>query len=159
MSITTKSGDDGLTTWRRVRVPKTSPEIKFLGFLDLTMAQIAMAQNQLYALHSESFVVPALQRINKIMSDVAAVLAADALRDLCTEIIWCDKMIMAHDVELDEFVDFSKTSQVACQINVARATLRLAESHLPSSSDDQDPLVRPLMNRLSDLLFLLALNC
>ncbi len=155
MPVTTKTGDDGKTAWRNARVSKSSKEIIFLGFMDRAMAEVAMAR-----VHAKSFgdatIEGDLKQIASALSDVCAILAADVPRNLQPILDWCTHKTSG--IELTHFIDFGETNALAASINLARTSVRLAESHLPDFCDEQDPNIRPLMNRLSDVLFTLAIQ-
>ncbi len=156
MPITTGTGDDGQTTWRNVRVLKTSKEIVFLGLMDRAIAEVAQARVLARAVSQES-VSCDLKQISSVLGDICAITAADAERDLISVVVWATKKTLGKS--MTEFVDFGAMSPLAAAINLARTSVRLAESHLPDASDEQNPLIRPLMNRLSDVLFVLACEC
>ena len=153
--ITTRTGDDGMTTWKNIRVSKNSNEIHWLGLLDQAMADVCLARIAARQTN-DAQTLGALDKIHAMLNDVCAVLAADAQRDLLLSLTWCDRQ--TRGVELDRFVDFGTTSLTAAQINRARTSVRLAESYLPDACDDQNPLIRLLLNRISDALFVLSLN-
>ena len=152
--ISTKTGDGGQTTWRTIRVNKTSPEIQMLSLFDRAIAETASARVLARTQGASDMLQDQLARISRILSDVCAMLAANAARDILTDLIWCDKITM--NFELHEFVDFGTRSQLAAAINLARTSVRCAETALIDACDEQDPLIRPLVNRLSDVLFVLA---
>jgi len=153
--LTTRTGDDGLTTWRNVRVSKNSKEIQLLGFLDQSMAELCIACVEAKTRQQEALFAD-LEKIHGMLSDICAILAADVQRDLLPLLLWCDRK--TRGVSLDHFVFFGTSNQLAAYINKARTSVRLAESHLLDACDEQNPLLRVLLNRLSDALFVLALN-
>ena len=155
MPITTKTGDDGKTTWRNERVLKNSKEITFLGLMDRAMAEVAMARINAKSMGAASTEAD-LSQIAKALSDICAILAANVSRDLQPILAWCTHQ--TQNVEFSHFIDFAETNVLAASINLARTSVRLAESHLPDHCDESDPLIRPLINRLSDVLFVLAAN-
>ena len=154
MRISTKTGDAGLTQWRSSRISKNSQEIRLLGFLDRAMAETAMAAVTARQNAVDEDIQDALFHIHSILSDVCAVLAADAQKDLMPALLWCDHATM--NASFDGFVNFCQSSPTGAAINLARTAVRLAESHLDDACDEQNPLLRPLINRLSDVLFVLA---
>ena len=155
MPITTKTGDSGQTSWQNGRISKRSNEIIFLGLMDRAMAEVAVAR-----ITSNSTAMTTmnadLKRIAIALSDVCAILAADVQRDLNPVLEWCTQKTQTK--ECTRFIDFGETNALSAAINLARTSVRLAESHLPDSCDDQNPVIRPLMNRLSDVLFVLAIE-
>lgn len=155
MPITTKTGDDGKTTWRNARVPKDSKEIIFLGLMDRAMAEVAIARIHARAI-GDAALDGDLKQIASALSDICAILAADVSRNLQAKLEWCTNQ--TRHVEFTNFIDFGETNALAASINLARTSVRLAESHLPEDCDEQDPNIRPLMNRLSDILFVLAVE-
>lgn len=156
MPITTKTGDNGKTAWRTERVFKNSKEIVFLGLMDRAMAEVAMARITAQNMGKDATNAD-LKQIASALSDVCAILAADVPRNLQTILEWCTNK--TRDVEFTHFIDFGETNTLAASINLARTSVRLAESHLPDHCDESDPNIRPLMNRLSDVLFVLAADC
>lgn len=156
MPLTTGTGDEGQTTWRSIRILKNSREIAFLGLMDRAMAEVSQARILARALQAEA-VDSELKRVSRALCDVCAIMAADAERDLIPVVVWAAKKTLGRT--LTEFVDFGETTALAAAVNLARTGVRLAESHLPDACDEQNPLIRPLMNRLSDVLFIIAVDC
>ena len=155
MPITTKTGDSGQTSWQKGRVSKSSKEIIFLGLMDWAMAEVAVARitaKNMAVMPIESD----LKRVAIALSDVCAILAAGVQRDLNPVLEWCTQKTQS--VECTRFIDFGETNALSAAINLARTSVRLAESHLPDTCDAQSSVIRPLMNRLSDVLFVLAIE-
>ena len=155
MPITTAVGDDGQTTWRNVRVLKTSKEIEFLGWMDRAMAEVAWARVMARGNGAEEINAD-LKRVSDALSDICAIMAADAERDLIAAVVWATKKTLGR--ELNEFVDFGDGTPLSAAINLARTGVRQAEAHLLDACDEQNPLIRPLLNRLSDVLFVMAVD-
>ena len=155
MPITTAVGDDGQTTWRNVRVLKTSKEIEFLGWMDRAMAELAWARVMARDAGVQEVQLE-LKRVSEALSDICAIMAADAERDLIGVVVWATKKTLGR--ELASFVDFGEATSLAAAINLARTSVRQAEAHLLDACDEQNPLIRPLMNRLSDVLFVMAID-
>jgi cob(I)alamin adenosyltransferase len=166
--IYTKTGDDGTTALGDMsRVAKTSVRVGAYADSDETNAALGVA----LALGELDFEVAAvIQRLQNDLFDVGA--------DLCTPIVpdpkypplritedyitrlegWCDEFNESLG-KLSSFILPGGTPGAAL-LHVARTLARRAERStwalLEAEPDTTNPLVAKYLNRLSDLLFILA---
>ena len=164
-SVTTKTGDEGETgLLDHTRVHKHDPRPEAYGAIDEANAFIGLAraksdlqpvkeilleaQNHLYVVNAELACRPESQHLLKTR------LTAEQLRRIeerCEEIETKLKLP-------PRFVLYGQ-SEVSAELDVARAVLRRAERRiveLSRSAGLSNPLILAYVNRLSDLLFLLA---
>jgi cob(I)alamin adenosyltransferase len=166
--IYTGTGDDG-TTGRLYggRIPKSHPATEAYGAVDETVADLGVAR----ALTDDPRVAGILLQVQRDLFVIGADLAAnpeeraklkpgvslatgDMIRRL-EELI--DETVEEHPLP-QEFLVPGK-SQVSAQLDVARATCRRAERRaiaLRESGAEVNPEATRYLNRLSDLLFVLA---
>jgi cob(I)alamin adenosyltransferase len=161
--IYTRLGDSGETHLGDMsRVPKTHPRIEAYGTIDELNSYIGLA---LTVTDLPSAYVAWLQRIQNDLFDVGADIAApedserERLRVLPEQTTWleerCDE-VNATLVPLKSFVLPGGTS-AAAHLHVCRTVCRRAERlAIIASEDGINPEVVRYLNRLSDLLFILA---
>ncbi len=160
MKIYTKGGDSGMTGLQGgKRVSKSSRRIAAYGSLDEANAIIGMAiatgtYEQIQAI------------LNRIQNDLF-ILGADMSNPdltiktnrITTEMITS----LEHDIDeidktlppLTNFI-LPGGTVTGSILHVARAVVRRAETHMAHMLDDMNPLCLVYVNRLSDLLFVLA---
>jgi cob(I)alamin adenosyltransferase len=160
--IYTKLGDDGDTHLGDMsRVPKTHPRIEAYGTVDELNAQIGVV---LTLPDLPATFCPWLQRVQNDLFDVGADIAApddperERLRVLPVQTEWlearCDE-VNATLAPLKSFVLPGGTA-TAAQLHVARTVCRRAERLAVGCGSELSPEVVRYLNRLSDLLFILA---
>lgn len=160
--IYTKLGDGGETHLGDMsRVPKTHPRIEAYGTVDELNSQIGvvLALGKL-----PSGYRPWLERIQNDLFDVGADIAApedqqrERLRVLPVQTEWleqrCDE-VNATLAPLKSFV-LPGGSTAAAHLHVARTVCRRAERLAVACGDEISGEVVRYLNRLSDLLFILA---
>ena len=166
--IYTRTGDDGTTGLGDFsRVPKTDPRIVAYADVDETNASLGVAL-ALGALAEDVYDV--VQKVQNDLFDVGA--------DLCTPIVpepeypplrvtqayvdrlegWCDEY-NARTGKLDSFI-LNGGTPAAAHLHVARVVIRRAEragwrAH-EQYADTMNVLALTYLNRLSDLVFILA---
>ncbi len=169
MKIYTRKGDAGMTVMLGgVRVPKHDPRVDAYGAVDELNSHVGLA----LALRQGE--VPSTERALHLQEDLliigARLAAADpgsalkkgVIPDLRSERIgeleeWIDELESSLP-PLDAFL-LPGGSPVGAQLQVARTVCRRAERAISSLLEVQPELgevVLPYMNRLSDLLFVLA---
>ncbi len=162
--IYTRGGDQGETSLGNgERVPKSSWRIAALGEVDEANATIGMAR--LNCVGPEDDV---LARLQNDLFDLGADLCMPiedgkpALRITQQQIDWLEAQIDAATAELAPLTSFILPAGVpgAATLHMARAVVRRAERavvHLTEAPDQKvNRLVLVYLNRLSDLLFVLA---
>ncbi|HEX5950170.1 MAG TPA: cob(I)yrinic acid a,c-diamide adenosyltransferase [Actinomycetota bacterium] len=166
--IYTKSGDDG-TTGRLYggRMSKAGPGAEALGSVDETVAALGLAR----ALSGEDSVREGLLGLQRELFVVGADLAANPTErsrlepevSLVTEAMvarletWIDELVLAHPLP-NAFVVPGANPVSAC-LDAARSVTRRAERRaveLRETGDVVNEVVLRYLNRLSDLLFVLA---
>ncbi len=165
MKIYTKTGDGGQTSLLGgERVSKDAPRIAACGDVDETNAALgaarALAQGRLEALLVE--VQKDLLAIGAQLSDptreIAAGIEKAAVADSLVQRL--EAAIDAADAELPEQRSFMPPggTPLAAALHQARVVCRRAERSVVSLAREAEvaPLVVPYLNRLSDLLFVLA---
>jgi cob(I)alamin adenosyltransferase len=163
--IYTKTGDDGETHLGDMsRVPKTDPRIEAYGDTDELNSLIGVA---LVTPGLPERFAPWLQRIQNDLFDVGADLAvpSDApatkagprLRVAPEQTAWLEQRCDEVNAELEPLHSFLLPggSPAAAQLHVCRTVCRRAERRVLLVSD-HSPETRRYLNRLSDLLFILA---
>jgi cob(I)alamin adenosyltransferase len=160
--IYTKLGDDGETHLGDMsRVPKTHPRIEAYGTVDELNAQIGVV---LTLPDLPATFRPWLDRVQNDLFDVGADIAAPddperkRLRVLPAQTEWlelrCDE-VNATLASLKSFV-LPGGTPTAAHLHVARTVCRRAERLAVACGGDISPEVVRYLNRLSDLLFILA---
>jgi cob(I)alamin adenosyltransferase len=162
--IYTRGGDQGETSLGNgARVPKSSLRIAALGDVDEANAAIGMAR--LYSAGPEDDV---LARIQNDLFDLGADLCVPieegkpALRVTQGQIDWLEAQIDRATAELAPLTSFILPAGVqgAATLHLARTVVRRAERavvHLTEAPNEAvNRLVLIYLNRLSDLLFVLA---
>ena len=169
MSIATKTGDDGTTgLMYGHRVPKNHPRVEACGTIDELNSAIGLAR----ATATEKFVSENLFCIQKSLVDVmgeVGVLTEDLPRyatggftlvtpDLTAKLDALVQEIEAQNVSFTGWATPGATIPSAA-LDVARTVCRRAERRvydLQLAGDLKNPEVLIYLNRLSDLLWLLA---
>jgi len=160
--IYTRLGDGGETDLGdRSRVPKTDPRIEAYGDVDELGAHlgVALSQPDLPPRTAEW-----LRRIQNDLFDLGADLAVpgddprERLRLDPAQVRWleerCDE-VNATLAPLRSFV-LSGGTPAAAWLHVCRTVCRRAERRVVALGDDASPETLRYLNRLSDLLFILA---
>ena len=159
--IYTRLGDGGETHLGDMsRVPKTHPRIEAYGTVDELNAQlgVALAQGGLPAPHAEW-----LARVQNDLFDVGADLSVpeggsrERLRVVPEQTAWLESACDEVNAELPNLKSFVLPggTPAAAQLHVCRTVCRRAERRA-LLVDDASPEVVRYLNRLSDLLFILA---
>jgi len=169
--ITTRTGDDGITSLADgSRVPKTHPRVNALGDVDELNSQLGLLLAQL---HVQSSDTPRLSELAKVLRpvqhalfDIGSELAIPGHTQLTPEqLAHLDtnaEQLNAQLPSLREFI-LPGGSPVSAQAHVVRSVCRKAERSVVamhqaelSEGDPDKLLAQRYLNRLSDLLFILA---
>ncbi|GHV90971.1 ATP--cob(I)alamin adenosyltransferase [Spirochaetia bacterium] len=155
MSITTKTGDDGTTSFlSNERVPKDHPRIECLGTLDELNAFLGAARSA--AANSRSGEI--IQTIQRDLFVVCGIIAGSMAPVPGTAQLdgWIAELETALPV-LRNFVT-PGANPISARLHIARTICRRAERRIVSMdrAETVPPELLRYMNRLSDLLFLLA---
>ncbi len=160
--IYTRLGDGGETHLGDMsRVPKTHPRIEAYGTIDELGAQLGVA---LTIEELPDHYVGWLRRIQNDLFDLGADIAApqdqarERLRVLPEQTEWlearCDE-VNSTLAPLKSFV-LSGGTRAGAQLHVCRTVCRRAERRTVACGEELNPEVVRYLNRLSDLLFILA---
>jgi cob(I)alamin adenosyltransferase len=160
--IYTRLGDGGETHLGDMsRVPKTHPRIEAYGTIDELGAQLGVA---LTVEELPDEYVAWLQRIQNDLFDLGADIAApddgarERLRVLPEQTEWlearCDE-VNSTLTPLKSFV-LQGGTRAAAQLHVCRTVCRRAERRAIACGDELNTEIVRYLNRLSDLLFILA---
>lgn len=160
--ITTRTGDEGITGLADgQRLPKHHPRIALMGELDELNCELGMLQALLPDpdIHE---LAPLLTRLQHHLFDLGGELAMpghQALGEAALERL--DQAIETLNSTLPPLKDFILPggSKVAAQCHIARAKTRRVERQWTGTSHEIDglnPIGQAYLNRLSDLLFIMA---
>jgi len=166
MKIYTRSGDDGTTgLYGGQRVPKTSARVEAYGAVDEANAAVGLAR----ALLGDSIRIDAvLDEVQHALFDVGADLATpdgspsrDRIRPIDgIDVARIEEAIDAFEAELEPLRNFVLPGgkPAAAQLQVARTVVRRAEREVVKLAQAEvvGDQLRVYLNRLSDLLFVLA---
>jgi len=161
MKVYTRGGDKGRTSlFSGARVGKDDARIEALGTIDELVAVLGIAKavpqledpapQKLSAVQTELYLIMA-----DLASDAAGEgrLSGDAIQSL-------EAAIDAMDTELPPLTEFiiPGASQASAALHHARTVCRRAERRVlaAAGSHELPPAVLPYLNRLSDLLFVMA---
>jgi len=160
--IYTRSGDGGETSLGDgSRVPKLDCRIAAFGTVDEVNSLLGLA----LAAQPPAEMAAVLQRVQNELFDVGADVSvpfgiADRLRITQAQIDALEADCDRFNADLPELKSFVLPggSELAARLHVARATCRRAERDVLDAADrvDINSLVIAYLNRLSDLLFILA---
>lgn len=166
--IYTRTGDDGTTGLvDGSRCPKYSSRINAMGLVDEANSAIGLAICALADAGHRAL----LTRVQNDLFDLGADLATPAenddfspsemvLRTVTAQAVWIEEQIDTLNERLEPLTSFVLPggSEAAARIHVARATTRAAERAMVvlASEVPVNPAALAYINRLSDLLFVLA---
>lgn len=156
--IATRTGDDGTTgLGDGSRVPKTAPRIAALGDVDELNSTLGV----LAAERLPESVAAALLRIQHDLFDLGGELSIPGYENLKEEqVARLDGWLEAFNAELPRLEEFILPggSRSAALAHVSRTVARRAERSVIAlgASETVRPVLRHYLNRLSDLMFVLA---
>ena len=160
--IYTRLGDDGETHLGDMsRVPKTHPRIEAYGTVDELNAQlgVALTLDDLPPRHGDF-----LRRVQNDLFDVGADLAVphggdrERLRVTPAQTAWLEQACDEINAGLQPLRSFLLPggTPAAAQLHVCRTVCRRAERRTVDCGEEVGPECVRYLNRLSDLLFILA---
>ena len=157
--IYTRTGDDGSTGLvDGSRVSKASHRPVVMGSVDEANAAIGLAR-----LHASPATDALLSRIQNDLFDLGADVATPegidgALRIVAAQVDWLEAQIDAANDSLAPLTSFILPAGTASasHLHLARTIVRRAERDAVAAGDEVSALARHYLNRLSDLLFVLA---
>jgi len=159
MSISTKTGDKGKTSlWTGERVKKNSLRVEAYGTVDELNAHMAEAKHLVKSKKLKKIIIEIQDDLFRVAGSLASigeyvypVTPADV--DRMTDYVHA----FEHEVELTGFVIPGNTIPSA-KLDVCRTVARRAERRI-LSLDEKEKVSEPVkkyMNRLSDLIFIMA---
>ena len=162
MKIYTKTGDAGETgLFGGGRVPKDDPRVCAYGDVDEANAAIGFAAS----LEPAGFEADALQSIQRDLFAIGAELATREKAKLkaslaADRVSTLEQLIDEHEASLPPLKNFILPGGTpkAAAFHLARTTCRRAERSVVALARDEqiNPVIIHYLNRLSDLLFMLA---
>jgi cob(I)alamin adenosyltransferase len=165
--IYTKTGDDGTTSLGDMsRTSKNDPRLEAFATVDEANSFIGLAMSTI----KDPFVKTVLLVIQNDLFDVGADLCTpvvdspkvEPLRVLDTQVEYIEKMIDKFNADLTPLRSFVLPSgnESSARLHVARTAVRRAERHtwnaIHQFGEGVNKLTAKYLNRLSDLLFVLA---
>jgi cob(I)alamin adenosyltransferase len=167
--IYTKTGDDGTTSWGDMsRTSKNDPRLEAYATVDEANSSLGvlLALGQI----SRPEIVALVRRIQNDLFDVGADLCTpvidepkvEPLRVLESQVTFIEEQIDLYNEELEPLRSFVLPggSAAASLLHVSRTVVRRAERRtwnaIHSFGGGVNPLTAKYLNRLSDLLFVLA---
>jgi cob(I)alamin adenosyltransferase len=163
--ITTRTGDDGTTGLADgTRVNKTSPRVVAMGEVDELNSVLGVVLAHLQPMASNTriaVVIQALKPVQHALFDIGSELAIPGHTQLAeSQLAHLDGHIERLNAELPSLKEFILPggTLAATQTHVARTVCRRAERSVIAVANDNGlgDLAQQYLNRLSDLLFVLA---
>jgi cob(I)alamin adenosyltransferase len=157
--IYTRGGDTGETSLGDgTRTSKLDPRIRAYGIVDELNSHVGVA----LAGDVPPELRPTLERVQNQLFDVGADLSVpfdrtdERLRTTQQMIDWLEERCDEHNADLPPLKSFVLPggTDLAARLHVARTVARRAE--LAALEADVNPLARTYLNRVSDLLYILA---
>ncbi len=166
--VTTRTGDDGSTgLGDGSRIRKSGARVVVLGEIDELNCQIGLVQNSLQNLPQAPELGALLYRIQNQLFDLGGELSIPGHKMISEQhILFLDQAIEHYNRDLPPLKEFVLPggAESSARMHVARAVARRAERSLVTLVDSE-PASAPAavstealhyLNRLSDLLFILA---
>ncbi len=165
--IYTKTGDDGTTALGdNSRTSKNDPRLEAFATVDESNSNIGVAMS----INTEPEIKALLTKIQNDLFDVGADLCTPVvdnpeyppLRVIEEQITWLESQIDLYNEQLSNLESFVLPSgtHISAQLHVARTVVRRAEREtwraIHQFGSGVNPLTAKYLNRLSDLLFVLA---
>jgi cob(I)alamin adenosyltransferase len=167
MKIYTRTGDDGTTGLLGPgRVPKSAPRVEAYGSVDELNAALGVARS----LDAGGWVTGEIAAIQGRLFSLGAELAATATAPLAkvdriaqADVEALEQIIDRLESELPPLVNFILPAGhvLAAQLHLARTVCRRAERRVVALTETApvEPLLVQYLNRLADLLFVMARWC
>jgi cob(I)alamin adenosyltransferase len=164
--IYTRTGDDGTTGLvDGSRLPKHAARMEAIGAVDEANSALGLALLQLDSVAHRAAVL----RIQNDLFDLGADIATPGedftpsemvLRIVPAQAVWLEQQIDALNADLAPLTSFILPggSEAAARVHIGRAAVRRAERTMTAlaAHDPVNPAALAYINRLSDLLFVLA---
>jgi len=163
MKIYTRTGDAGETSlFGGTRVGKDDPRVAAYGDVDELNAHLGFARAAAHAELADE--IAKLQRdlfaLGAQLADPSGTVGSKISKAVMTEgdVTRLEQVIDRFEAELPPLTNFILAGGSVCgaELHVARAVCRRAERAMVALEPAVDPLLLKYINRLSDLLFVLA---
>jgi len=165
MKIYTRTGDDGTTgVLGPGRHSKADPRIEAYGTVDELNATLGGAR----ALDGEGWLAADMERIQRQLFQLGAELATTEAKLLAkldrlgdADVAGVEATIDRYEADLPPLTSFvlPAGTALASQLHVARTVCRRAERRVVALGAGAEPVLIRYLNRLADLLFVLARWC
>jgi cob(I)alamin adenosyltransferase len=158
MGITAKTGDDGYTgLLNGKRLRKDDPVVECLGTLDELSAFLGDAKAALGTDSAGIYISDIITGIQKDLFTIMGALAGMPVPEKGMNEGRLDSLIDELESGLPPFTSFAVpgANPVSAKLHIARTVCRRAERRLIALNGEAEPAAQ-YINRLSDLLFLLA---
>lgn len=163
MKIYTKTGDDGSTgLWGGKRVSKDHLRIHAYGTVDECNATLGLARTALDDEELDALLIQLQNQLFVVGADLASETASESLPQVrVSDVLFLEHKIDKYQNELQPLTQFILPGghPAAAYLHLARTICRRAERHtvgLQHSVAELNPNIVHYLNRLSDLLFVLA---
>jgi cob(I)alamin adenosyltransferase len=166
MKLYTKTGDDGTTgLYGGTRTTKDAARVEAYGSVDEANAALGLARAHLDDVELDKLVAGIQHALFDLGADLATPGGAPQRAHLALlddrDVADLEAAIDRHDAELEPLRQFIVPGGhvASAALHLARAVVRRAERaavRLAQAGDDVNPVVVRYLNRLSDLLFVLA---
>ncbi|MEG1527524.1 MAG: ATP:cob(I)alamin adenosyltransferase [Erysipelotrichaceae bacterium] len=150
--ITSKKGDQGMTSLKDERVSKFDCRIDSLGNLDETMAAIIYLQSQIDSIYEEE-----LRAIVVDLTSICSLIAKYPSELDESRLLWLEAKIKEYEDFNESFhfsYPFNQPKNALC--NMVRSIVRRSERSLLNTKVINHEIVIAYMNRLSDYFFVLS---
>lgn len=157
--VSTGRGDDGTTTLLGAgRMPKNDPRIAVLGDVDEASSFLGLARAESGGDLGE-LLLETQRLLYRIMGDVAMPEEANAVGEKDLELVESALKEWRDRTEIPKEFVVPGESRPGALLDVARSVVRRAERTLVAAGyAEEHPYALRAVNRLSDLLFILARN-
>jgi cob(I)alamin adenosyltransferase len=159
VKIYTKTGDGGLTSlYGGKRVQKSNPKVNSYGTLDEASSLLGVANSEI----NDKGINKIISQVQKDLFLIGSYLAGAKIniKNLENRVSEMENLIDSFDMQLPSLSNFilPDGSKTASLLYFSRAVVRRAEREIVTlnSREDVDGLIIKYVNRLSDLLFIMA---
>ncbi len=157
--ITTRTGDEGTTSLGDgSRVTKNDPRVEAMGDVDELNSVLGVLLAHMRSEEKLNEYVVILSRVQHALFDLGSELAVPGFKQLQdAQVSYLDENIAQFNARLPALKEFILPggSSISAHTHVARSVCRRAERAVVNV-DDLGPHPKQYLNRLSDLLFILA---
>ncbi len=157
MKVYTKKGDKGKTDLLYKRVSKSDLNIEIIGTIDELNAYLSFAHSILKDTHVKYILLEIMKDTSAMMHEVSSDVVTNITKEKITEL---EEFIDEFEEKMEPLKNFIyfTSDPASATINVARTVTRKLERRLVQLDEQAgvEPNILAYVNRLSDLLFVLA---